>query len=106
MLERYGWQAVIVDSAEEAELILEWDVDFRALITDLKMPWLNGVDFCKKTKKKYPDIKIFALSGYLQEFGQNALDDAGFDGVYQKPVRLTMIEELLNVIEKCASDNR
>ncbi len=106
MFARYGCQAVTVDSAEEAELILEWNPGFDALITDLKMPWLNGVEFCKKTKKKYPDIQIFALSGFLEAYGRNALDEAGFDGAYQKPVCFEMIEDMLNAIEKGASDNR
>lgn len=105
MIERYGWRAVTVDSAEEAELILEWYPDFYALITDLKMPWLNGVDFCKKTKDKYSNIKIFALSGNLKSYGPNELDDAGFDGIYQKPIRLEIIEEILNAIEKDMSEN-
>ena len=106
MFEKYGCQAVTVDSAEEAELILEWNPGIHALVTDLKMPWLNGIDFCKKTKIKYPDIQIYALSGYLEEYGRNALDEAGFDGVYQKPVCFEMIEDMLNAIEKGASDNR
>ena len=106
MFERYGCQAVTVDSAEEAELILEWNPGIHALVTDLKMPWLNGIDFCKKTKKKYPDIQIYALSGYLEEYGRKALDEAGFDDVYQKPVCFEMIEDMLNAIEKGASDNR
>ena len=103
MLERYGWQAVTVDSAEEAELILEWNPHFHALITDLKMPWLNGVDFCKKTKRKYPDIKIYALSGNLNAYDHHELEDAGFDGIYQKPIRFEIIEAILNAIVKSAS---
>ena len=104
MFERYGCKAVTVDSAEEAELILKWNSGFDALITDLKMPWVNGVDFCKKTKKKYPNIQIYALSGYLEEYGQHALDEAGFNGVYQKPVCFEMIEDMLNAIKKKASE--
>jgi two-component system response regulator YesN len=104
MFERYGCQAVTVDSAEEAELILEWNPGFDALITDLKMPWVNGVDFCKRTKKKHPNLQIYALSGYLEEYGRNALDEAGFDGVYQKPICFEMIEDMLNAIEKGTSE--
>jgi CheY-like chemotaxis protein len=95
MFERYGRRVITVDSAEEAELILKWDSGIHALITDLRMPWLNGVDFCKRAKKKYPDIQIYALSGYLEQYGVNALDEAGFDGVYQKPVCFEMVEDML-----------
>ena len=104
MFKRYGCQVVTVDSAEEAELILEWNSGFDVLITDLKMPWVNGVDFCTKTKKKYPNILIYALSGYLEQYGPNALDEAGFDGAYQKPVCFEMIEDMLNAIKKSASE--
>ena len=99
MLESCGSSAVTVDSAEEAELILEWYTDFNALITDLKMPWLDGVAFCKKTKEKYPDLKIYALSGNLHAYDRNALDSAGFDGIYQKPVRFEIIRAILHSIE-------
>jgi CheY-like chemotaxis protein len=106
MLERFGWRAVTVDSAEEAELILEWNPDFHALITDLKMPWLDGVEFCRNTKNRYPKIKIYALSGNIEAYDRNELDDAGFDGIYQKPVRLEIIEDILKAIEKSASSDR
>lgn len=104
MFKRYGCQVVTVDSAEEAELILEWNSGFDVLITDLKMPWVNGVDFCTKTKKKYPNIQIYALSGYLEQYGPNALDEAGFDGAYQKPVCFEMIEDMLSAIKKSTSE--
>ena len=99
MLERYRWESVTVDSAEEAEFIMEWHNDFQAIITDLKMPWVDGVEFCKNTKLKHPDLKIYALSGNLQSYKKN-LNHAGFDGIYQKPVMLEMIENILNDIEK------
>ncbi len=94
-LEKYGWQALTVDSAEEAELILELGHPFRAIITDLSMPWLNGVEFCKKAKKTYPHIKIYALSGNPDLFGYDELENAGFDGFYMKPITINLIENLL-----------
>lgn len=103
MLESCGLSAVTVDSAEEAELILEWYTDFNALITDLKMPWLDGVDFCKKVKAKYPDIKIYALSGNLHAYDQEVLGEAGFDGIFQKPVRFEIIRAILDAMHGDAS---
>jgi CheY-like chemotaxis protein len=97
MLERFGCIAVTVDSAEEAELILEWTPGFHTLITDLKMPWMDGVHFCKKTKETNPDIKIYALSGNISDYDRQELDDAGFDGIYQKPINREMIAEMLQI---------
>lgn len=100
MLESFGKSAVTVDSAEEAELILEWNSEYEALITDLKMPWLNGVDFCRNTKRKYPGIKIYALSGNVEAYDRRDLDDAGFDGIYQKPIRVDTVKAILTAIER------
>ncbi|MGD2029030.1 MAG: response regulator [Desulfobacterales bacterium] len=96
MLEKLGYLAVTVDSAEEAEYILRSGEDFSIIITDLKMPWLNGLTFCRNVKIFHPNSKIYALSGYLHDFDINELQDAGFDGLYQKPIRKSQLIEMLN----------
>ena len=87
LLEELGHKVVTSDSAEEAEHILRYDEKFSLIITDLRMPWLNGLDFCRKVKSLKPDLKIYALSGWLHNFDMNELEGAGFDGIYQKPNR-------------------
>jgi CheY-like chemotaxis protein len=96
MLETLGYVAVTVDSAEEAEHILRFGENFSMIITDLKMPWLNGLNFCKKAKILNPNLKIYALSGYLYDFDPNELEKAGFDGIYQKPISKAHLIEILN----------
>jgi CheY-like chemotaxis protein len=96
MLETLGYVAVTVDSAEEAEHILRLGENFSMIITDLKMPWLNGLNFCKKAKILNPNLKIYALSGYLYDFDPNELEKAGFDGIYQKPISKAHLIEILN----------
>jgi CheY-like chemotaxis protein len=96
MLELFGYTAVTVDSAEEAEHILRFGEDFSFIITDLKMPWLNGLKFCKKAKTLNPDLKIYALSGCLHDYDPKDLEKAGFDGIYQKPIRKAQLLEMLN----------
>ena len=34
------------------------------LITDINMPYLNGVDLLKKLQKEYPELVTFVISGY------------------------------------------
>ena len=101
MLEKIGYMAVTVDSAEEAEYILSGEESFSMIITDLKMPWVDGLSFCKKAKILNPDLKIFALSGFLYDFDMNEIEDAGFDGIYEKPITKAQLAEILNTdIEK------
>ncbi len=96
LLETLGCVAVTVDSAEEAEHILKFGENFSMIITDLRMPWLDGLKFCKKAKVLNPNIKIFALSGYLYDFDLNEIENAGFDGIYQKPISKAHLMEILN----------
>lgn len=96
MLEKLGYMAVTVDSAEEAEYILKSGETFSLIITDLRMPWLDGLDFCKRAKVLHPDIKIYALSGCLDDFNVHELEKAGFDGIYQKPITKSYLREILN----------
>jgi two-component system response regulator YesN len=105
MVERFGWQACTADSAEVAELMLEYGHEFCAIITDLKMPWMTGLEFCQIVKKKYPQIKIYALSGNLDLFDYDELKKAGFDGFYFKPITLDTVENLLAAISSGASEN-
>jgi len=101
MLEKFGYLSVTVDSAEEAEYILRSGENFSIIITDLKMPWLNGLNFCKNVKIFHPNLKIYALSGYLYDYDVNELQNAGFDGLYQKPISKAQLVEILNAdIEK------
>ena len=96
MLETLGYMAVTVDSAEEAEYILRFGENFSLIITDLRMPWLNGLNFCKKAKIINPNLKIYAVSGYLYDFDPNDLKKAGFDGIYQKPIRKAHLLEMID----------
>ena len=96
MLETLGYVAVTVDSAEEAEHILSFGESFYLIITDLKMPWLNGLKFCRKMKNLNPDLKIYALSGCLYNYDPKDLENAGFDGIYQKPIRKAHLLEMID----------
>jgi two-component system cell cycle sensor histidine kinase/response regulator CckA len=96
LLEEFGYTVATSDSAEEAEHILKYDDKLSLIITDLRMPWLNGLDFCRRVKRLKPNIKIFALSGWIHSFDMNELEDAGFDGIYQKPIIKSNLAEILS----------
>jgi CheY-like chemotaxis protein len=104
ILEKLGWHADTVDSAEEALLILEWHQDYCAIITDLKIPWMNGIEFCKIVKKTYPQILVFALTGNPDLFNYRELNSAGFDGFYFKPISVEIIKNILIGIKDGVTD--
>jgi len=59
------------------------------------------LSFCKMAKILNPNLKIFALSGFLYDFDMNDIEDAGFDGIYEKPITKAQLAEIINAdIEK------
>ena len=94
LFESCGFSVVALDSPEEALYLLEWK-DFNVIITDLRMPWMNGAEFCRRARRTRPDMLIYALSGYIQEFDRNELVEAGFDGIFSKPIRIELLRDAI-----------
>ena len=55
----------------------------RLLITDLKMPGINGFDLAREAKVMHPDIQIVYLSGYPVDSGPRV-----YGALLQKPLRM------------------
>ena len=66
--ERYGF--VICATASDGEEALQAVQRYRpeVLITDIRMPFMDGLELSKQAKKVVPSIKIIILSGFM-EFG-------------------------------------
>jgi len=96
-LERMNFTVTALDSAEEALYHLE-TTKYPVIITDLKMPWMDGVQFCNKVRKIHPQSLIFLLSGYVDSYDQKKLKAIGFDGIFRKPLKPGMLEEVLEAV--------
>ncbi|MGD8291724.1 MAG: response regulator [Desulfobacterales bacterium] len=94
LFESCDFSVVALDSPEEALYLLEWK-DFNVIITDLRMPWMNGAEFCRRARRTQPDMLIYALSGYIHEFDRNELVEAGFDGIFSKPIRIELLRDAI-----------
>ena len=44
--------------------ILKQNDDLKAVISDLKMPFIDGFDFLERVKEGFPQMKCFLMSGY------------------------------------------
>lgn len=53
-------------SAREGLQILERNPDILVVISDLKMPEMNGLDFIKEIKKKNQDRICMLLTGFME----------------------------------------
>jgi excisionase family DNA binding protein len=76
------------DGMQGALLTGTWRPDM--VIVDLRMPNMNGVEFCEFIKKdpEMSNVKLVVVSAYLAPEVREAVDILGVDAVLDKPVRL------------------
>lgn len=77
------------------EMIRQYTPD--AVLLDIEMPGMSGIEVCKILKKEFPDLKIIALTMLLQPSVIYAMQQAGVDGFLAKN---TSSKELLFAISE------
>lgn len=59
-------EVIIASSGKEGLAILETNPDIQVIISDLKMPVMNGLDFIKEIKKANREKVCMLLTGFLE----------------------------------------
>ena len=62
---RGDYNVFIVDSAKKGLEILEKE-DIRVIVSDLKMPEMNGIEFIEKVKNQNPEKVCILLTAYIE----------------------------------------
>ena len=60
------FEVITAESAAEGLNLLEQNPDIHVLISDLKMPVINGLDFIKLVKQKYPEKICMLLTAFME----------------------------------------
>lgn len=63
---RSDWDMVFVESAQEALGKLE-ELPFDVIVTDMRMPGMNGADLLKEVVRRYPSMVRIVLSGHADK---------------------------------------
>lgn len=99
--EQYGFRLVGDASDGEMALPLIRKMKPDVLITDIKMPFMDGLSLSEIVKEEFPRMKIIIISGYDDfEYARQAIT-AGVDQYLLKPItRATLRGVLLELKEK------
>lgn len=104
--EKYGFE--FVGDAPDGEMALPMIRKLKpdVLITDITMPFMDGLSLSKTVTKELPDIKIIVISGYSDfEYARKAIE-IGVEQYLLKPITKTdMINSLEGVRKKIVEEN-
>ncbi len=101
-IERLIPHAVIVGKAESAEQAMEF-IDAAhpdIVITDIRMPGIDGLQFIEQVKSRYSDIKFIIISGHQDfEYAKKAIV-LGVEDYLLKPVKNHELKDIIDSLEK------
>ncbi|MEI5984082.1 response regulator transcription factor [Sphingobacterium sp. PU5-4] len=100
IIEESGLASVVFiahNAAACRDSIGHWKPD--VLLLDVGLPDLNGVDFCKELKQRYPDLQIMALTTHNEYSVVRQMLENGASGYL---VKNAMTEEVLTGIQEVA----
>ena len=100
-----NWQIVAEasDGAEALDLISKKKIDL--LITDIKMPVMDGLELCRKVLKNNPKQKVIILSGHEEfDFAKEAIELGVFSHTLKPIVKLELKKKLDKITQKIKTE--
>jgi two-component system response regulator HydG len=89
-LKKRGFSISWHTSAEEA-LGVMMDKDFDAVLTDLRMSGINGIDFCDRCVSNRPDVPVIVITAFGSLETAVAAIRAGAYDFVSKPIEMEML---------------
>jgi CheY-like chemotaxis protein len=98
-LTRLGYRvSAFTDSEGALEALRSSPDSFDAMLTDLAMPGMSGLDLARAVRKIRPDMPIVIASGYLRKEDIEAAASLGICDVVLKPDLLNGIGGILRAL--------
>jgi two-component system, NtrC family, response regulator HydG len=98
VLEGAGYKTLETDNGQQAlDILREEDVDI--LVTDLRLPVMDGVELLKRAKASAQEIEVIMITGHgTVEIAVEAIKEGAYDFI-TKPIKKA---QLLRAVEKAA----
>lgn len=82
VLKELGYRVTVAQAGEEGLRLLEASA-FDVVVTDYRMPRMNGVELIERIRAAHPQARVILLSGQVEAFGLTA-ENTGADVVLAK----------------------
>ena len=94
-MSHFGYEAATAKNGKDALTLLRSD-PFTILITDIKMPEMDGFELMKTVRAEFPDIHIIAMTGHGATYTFTDVVSAGATDYLTKPFSLDEARAKLN----------
>ena len=96
----FGFDVSVSSDGEEAVAKLQEDSNFKVVLTDIKMPRMDGIELVKYIRQNHPEIKVIVMTGFRDEYSEEDVLKAGAVDYIEKPfLKDELQEKLLKVIK-------
>jgi two-component system response regulator YesN len=77
------------------------------VISDIKMPGLNGLEMCRQIKLFLPNVSLIMLTGYDDfKFAKEAISFNAFDYLLKPIEEKELLEVIERVVVKCRKERK
>jgi DNA-binding NtrC family response regulator len=83
--------AVVKERSAEAALARLADVDFDAMLTDIHMPGIDGIELCRRAGELRPDLPVLIVTGLANMDASVAALRAGAYDFIAKPIEIKLL---------------
>lgn len=91
------YDILTASSGEEGLSVLEKNKNICVVVSDMRMPGMNGLEFIKTAKNKYPAISYFILTGFdITDAIAEAIKENLIIKYFNKPFNISDIKMSIN----------
>jgi len=91
------YRVLTAESGSSGLEILQDNRNIDVVISDMKMPGMNGIEFINKARELFPEKSYFILTGFdITPEIQKSLDTGSICKCFRKPLNMKEIEETIN----------
>lgn len=96
LLSLEGYYVMTASSGVDASVLLS-EHNFDVVITDLRMPIVDGHEIVRRTREMHPQTSIIVTSRYLDDETKSWMTEAGIEGL-EKPYNVHQLSAMLRAL--------